>query len=83
MIDKKIKQNMRVLKMIILRWKSGGTKEDKVWNKYGKDSISVASIVDMMRKNKLRWFGHVIKREDPFNSKSFDILPFITLVIVY
>lgn len=32
-------------------------------NEYARGSIGVASIVDKMRENRLRWFKHVMRRE--------------------
>lgn len=40
------------------------TKEVKIRNQYIKGSIGVTSIVDIMRKNRLRWFEHVLRREE-------------------
>jgi hypothetical protein len=37
------------------------TKEDRIRNKYVR-SIGIASIVDKMRENRLRWFGHIMRR---------------------
>jgi hypothetical protein len=50
-VDKGIEQNMSVAEMRMLR-----------------NSIGVAnwcwSIVDKMRKNRLKWFEHVVRREE-------------------
>lgn len=40
------------------------TREDRIRNKYVRDQIGVASIEDKMRETRLRWFGHVMKREE-------------------
>jgi len=32
-------------------------------NKYIRSSIGVISIVDKMRENRLKWFGHILRRE--------------------
>jgi len=45
--------------MRTLRWKSGVTREDPIRNEYV--SIGVASVVDKMRKNRLGWFGCVMR----------------------
>jgi len=50
----------------MLRWMSGMTREDRIRNEYIRGSIGVAkmaSIVDEMRENRLRWLGHIIRRE--------------------
>jgi hypothetical protein len=33
-------------------------------DEYVRGSIGVASMVDNMRENRLRWFGHVMRREE-------------------
>jgi len=40
------------------------TRENRIKNKYVKGSIGVASLVDNMTENRLRWFGCVIRREN-------------------
>jgi hypothetical protein len=39
-------------------------REDRIRKKYVRGSIGVTSIVDKMRENILRWFGHVMRREE-------------------
>ncbi|KAL4104536.1 hypothetical protein QTP88_019831 [Uroleucon formosanum] len=56
-------QSMSGTEMRMLRWMSGVTREDRIKNEYVRGSIGVASIVDKMRENRLRWLGHVMKRE--------------------
>ena len=63
-VDRKIEQRMSVAEIKMLRWMSGVTREDKIRNEYIRGSIGVASIVDKMRENRLRWLGHVLRREE-------------------
>ena len=51
---------MSVVEMIMLRWMSG----DKISNEYIRGSVGVASIVEKMREIRLRWLGHVLRREE-------------------
>jgi len=44
---------------------SGVTREDRIRNEYLRYSIGVARIVDELRENRLRWLGHVLRREKP------------------
>jgi len=53
---------MNIPEMRMIRWMSGVTREDKIRNGHVRGSVCVASIVDKMRENKLRWFGHVMRR---------------------
>jgi hypothetical protein len=48
----------------ILRWMSGVTRENRIRNEYLRGRIGVALIVDKMRENRLRWFGHMMRREE-------------------
>lgn len=37
--------------------------ENRIRNEYMRRSIGVASIMEKMRKNRLEWFGHVMRRD--------------------
>jgi len=62
-IDRKIEQNMSVLVIRMLRWISILTREDRIGNEYVSGSNSVASIVNKMGENRLRWFRNVMRGE--------------------
>ena len=51
-----------VAEMHMLCWVCGNTRRDKVRNEDIRTKIGVASIEEKMRKNHLRWFGHVRRR---------------------
>jgi hypothetical protein len=40
------------------------TREDRIRNEYVRGSIGVVLIVNKIRENRLRWFGHVMRREE-------------------
>lgn len=40
------------------------TGEDRIRNEYERRSISVASIVDKIKKNRPRWFEHIMKKNN-------------------
>ena len=46
----------------MLRWMCGNTRRDKVRNEDIRTKIGVVSIEEKMRKNYLRWFGHVRRK---------------------
>lgn len=67
-VDKKIEKWMSVAELRIFRYLGGWLEwlmtEDTIRNVYMRSRIAMASIVDKMRKNKMRWY-HVTKTEQP------------------
>jgi hypothetical protein len=63
-VDSRIEQSMSVVEMRMPRWLSGVITEDRIRNEYVRGSIGVATIVDKMRENRLRWFGHLMRRQE-------------------
>ena len=55
-------QKMSVADMCMLRWMCGNNRREKVRNENIRTKISVASIKEKMRENRLRWSGHVQRR---------------------
>ncbi|KAG5619034.1 hypothetical protein H5410_018858 [Solanum commersonii] len=55
-------QKMHVAEMRMLRWMCGHTRSDKIRNEIIREKVGVASVVDKLRKARLRWFGHVKRR---------------------
>ncbi|XP_070046656.1 uncharacterized protein LOC142169634 [Nicotiana tabacum] len=56
-------QKMSIAEMRMLRWMCGHTRKDKIRNKVIRDKVGVASVEDKLRELRLRWFGHVRRRE--------------------
>jgi hypothetical protein len=63
-IDRKIEHSMSFAELKMLRWIGRVTRKDEIKNEYVRGSIDVVSIVNKMRENRLRWFGHVMRREE-------------------
>ena len=55
-------QRLMVAEMRMIRWMCGHTRRDRIRNEVIRDLVNVAPIVDKMRETRLRWFGHVKRR---------------------
>ncbi|EYC09854.1 hypothetical protein Y032_0058g2857 [Ancylostoma ceylanicum] len=67
---KAAKQVLHTMKMWMLRWSMGVTMKDKVPNEVVRNTFGVAPITDEMREARLRWFGHVCRREEESVAKT-------------
>nr|XP_033512275.1 uncharacterized protein LOC117276960 [Nicotiana tomentosiformis] len=56
-------QKMSLAEMRMLRWICGHTRKDKIRNRVIRDKVGVASVEDKLRELRLRWFGHVRRRD--------------------
>ena len=62
-IKKEHKRKMEVAEMRMLRWISGKTLWDLVPNASIRSSLGVATITEKLREGRLRWLGHVHRRQ--------------------
>ena len=46
----------------MLRWMCGKTRRDRIRNETAREMVGIAPIEEMLRENRLRWFGHVYRR---------------------
>ncbi|XVF73167.1 hypothetical protein PTKIN_Ptkin12aG0179600 [Pterospermum kingtungense] len=63
-VKRQDEHKMSVAEMRMLRWMCGKTRKDRVRNETIRADLKVASIDDKMRENRLRWFGHVMRRPE-------------------
>ncbi|CAG5013738.1 unnamed protein product [Parnassius apollo] len=53
----------------MLRWSGGVSRTDKIRNDYIRGSFKVAMVYEKLRENRLRWYGHVMRRDDDHMTK--------------
>ncbi|XP_063547859.1 uncharacterized protein LOC134755320 [Cydia strobilella] len=61
---RKHEQKLHTAEMKMLRWAGGVTRLDKVRNEYVRGSFKVAPIAEKVKEGRLRWYGHVMRRDD-------------------
>ena len=55
---------MEVAKSKMMRWALGVTRKDKIRNKYVRGTAKISKLGDKLWDARLRWCGHVKKREE-------------------
>ena len=55
---------MEVAELKMVRLALGMTRKDKIRNKYVRGTAKIAKLGDKLRNARLRWYGHVKRRED-------------------
>ena len=61
------KMNVAELKMV--RWALGVTRKGEIRNKYVRGTAKIAKLGDKLRNARLRWYGHVKRREEGYEGK--------------
>ena len=56
---------MEVAEMKMLKFAMGITRKDKIRNEYIRGTVKVERLGMKMRKGRLRWYGHVMRRNQP------------------
>ena len=57
-------KKLDVAEMRMLRWMSGVTKLDRIWNERIRGTTKVGEISKKVQESRLKWYGHVLRRED-------------------
>ena len=60
---------MEVAELKMVRWPLGVTRKDKMRNEYVRGTAKIAKLGDKLRNAKLRWYGHVKRREESYVRK--------------
>ena len=62
-VTKKQVEEMEVTEMKMLRFAMGVTRKEKIRNKYIRSTVKVERLGMKMREGRLRWYGHVMRRD--------------------
>ena len=65
-VTKKQVEEMEVAEMKMLRFAMGVTRKDKIRNEYIRSTVKVERLEMKMRKGRLRWCGHVKRRDQEY-----------------
>ena len=64
-----VTKEMKVAEMKMLRFAMGVTKKDKIRNEYIRGTVKVEWLGIKMRKGRLRWYGHVMRRDQEYEEE--------------
>ena len=68
-VTEKQVENMEVAELKMVRWALGVTRKDKIRNEYLRGTAKIAKLGDKLRSARLRWYGHVRRREEDYMGK--------------
>ena len=60
---------MEVAELKMVRWALGVTRKDKIRNEYVRGTAKIAKLGEKLRNVRLRWYGHVKRREEDYVGK--------------
>ena len=66
---KKAQEKLDVAEMRMLRWMNGVTKLDRIRNERIRGTTKVGEIFKKVQESSLKWYGHVLRREDEYVGK--------------
>ena len=69
-VKKAQEKKLDVAEMRMLRWMSGVTKLDRIRNERIRGTTKVGEISKKVQESRLKWYGHVLRREDEYVGKS-------------
>ena len=65
-VTKKQVEEMEVAEIKMLRFAMGVMRKDKIRNEYIRGTVKVERLGIKMREGRLRWYGHVMRREQEY-----------------
>ena len=60
---------MKVAELKMVRWALGMTRKNKIRNEYMRGTAKIAKLGEKLRNARLRWYGHVKRREEDYVGK--------------
>ena len=69
-VKKAQEKKLDVAEMRMLRWMSGVTKLDRIRNERFRGTTKVVEISKKVQEIRLKWYGHVLRREDEYRQES-------------
>ena len=73
-VTKKQVKEMEVAEMKMLRFAMGVTRKNKIRNKYIRSTVKVEWLGMKMREGRLRWYGHVIRRNQEYVGRKMMVM---------
>ena len=71
-VTKKQVKEMAVAEIKMLRFAMGVTRKDKIRNEYIRGTVKIERLGIKMREGKLRWYEHVMRRDQEYFRKKDD-----------
>ena len=68
-VTKRQLEKMEVAELKMVRWALGVTRKDNKRNEYVRGTAKIAKLGDKLRNERLRWYGHVKRKEEGFVGK--------------
>ena len=68
-VKKAQEKKLDVAEMRMLRWMSGVSKLDRIRNERIRGTTKVGEISKKVQQSRLKWYGHVLRREDEYVGK--------------
>ena len=69
-VTKKQVEEIEVAEMKVLKFAMGVTRKDKIRNEYIRGTVKVERLGMKMRAGRLRWYGHVMRRDQEYVGRS-------------
>ena len=60
---------MEIAELKMVKWALGVTRKDKIRNEYVRGTAKIAKLGEKLRNVRLRWYGHVKRREEDYVGK--------------